>query len=268
MACENRYRTILREKAALIVIDNVWNLEHLKPFLSEAPLSRLLFTTRDSGIAKIITNRRYAANILQSAEARDLLARSAGKKLDDLPPEADQIIAACSGLAAAIAQIGASLCDVTLPEWRDTLSALETADISAIEEQLPSGQQSFFKSLAVSIQAIPQQMQQRYMKLAVLLEDVPAPLPVLQTLWVVNEAEGRRTARYFVDRSLATWESPTDPSRGIKLHDLQLDYVRARYPNRETLDLIHGAVRLSAHVIQDDPSQFSLPTHRSAPFSL
>ena len=52
LACENRYRTILREKAALVVVDDVWNLEHLQPLLVDAPRSRFLFTTRDAGIAK------------------------------------------------------------------------------------------------------------------------------------------------------------------------------------------------------------------------
>jgi hypothetical protein len=137
------------------------------------------------------------------------------------------------------------------------LEALEKADISAIEEQLPSGQQSFFKSLAVSIEAIPARTQQRYGNLAVLLEDVPAPLVVLQNLWIADEADTLRCARYLVERSLATWESSEDPSRGIRLHDLQLDYVRGCYPHRETLDLIHAAIRLSAHVIQGDPSQFA-----------
>src|SRR5262249_55969629 len=89
-----------------------------------------------------------------------------------------------------------------------------------------------------------------------LLEDVPAPLVVLQTLWKVNEPEGRRTARYFVDRSLATCETG-EPARGIKLHDLQLDYVRARFDDQAALQLIHGAVRLSAHVIGRRPEEFA-----------
>ena len=144
-----------------------------------------------------------------------------------LPAEAERIIQACGELALAVAQVGASLRDVSREEWGDALRALEEADISGIEERLPNGQRSFFKSLGVSVEALPRQMQERYLKLAVLLEDVPAPLVVLQTLWKVNEAEGRRTARYFVDRSLATWEAE-EPARGIKLHDLQLDYLRAR----------------------------------------
>jgi hypothetical protein len=38
LACENRYRTILREKAALVVVDDVWNLAHLKLLLVDGPV--------------------------------------------------------------------------------------------------------------------------------------------------------------------------------------------------------------------------------------
>lgn len=160
-------------------------------------------------------------------------------------------------MAAAVAQIGASLQHLSAAEWRDTLQALESADISAIEDRLPSGQRSFFKSLAVSFQAIAEQMQTRYLALAVLLQEVPAPAVVLQKLWNVNEAETRRTASYFVDRSLALWEDETDPESGIRLHDLQFDYIRAQFADRQALDLIHGAVRLSSNPISRDPSQFA-----------
>jgi hypothetical protein len=173
-----------------------------------------------------------------------------------LPADAEPIIQACGESALAVAQVGASLRDVSLDEWRDMLRALERADLSSIEDRLPSGQKSFFKSLAFSVEALPRQMQERYLRLAVLLEDVPAPLAVLRTLWKVDEAEGRRTARCFVDRSLATWESG-EPACGIKLHDLQLDYVRARFNDPAALELIHGAVRLSANVIVRRPEEFA-----------
>jgi WD40 repeat protein len=254
LACENRYRTILREKAALVVVDDVWNLEHLKPLLVDASRSRFLFTTRDSGIANAVTDRKYSANLLSETEARDLLAGWSGQ---DLPPEAQQMIEACGELAAAISQIGACLREASPAEWCDLVQALDRADISAIEDRLPTGQVSFFKSLAVSVQAIPQQMQERYLKLAVLLEDVPAPLVVLQTLWKATEAEARRAARYFVERSLATWEDGAGPARGVRLHDLQLDYVRARFSDQTALSLIHAALRLSANVVAPRPEEFA-----------
>lgn len=42
------------------------------------------------------------------------------------------------------------------------------------------------------------------------------------------------------------------------LHDLQSDYIRKQDPNQETLPLLRGAVRLSAHVIARDRNQFAL----------
>ena len=70
----------------------------------------------------------------------------------------------------------------------------------------------------------------------------------------MNEAEARRISRQFVDRSLAQRDGAGE---SIRLHDLQLDYVRAQYPDKEALELIHGAVRLSSNVIAKDPDQFA-----------
>lgn len=138
--------------------------------------------------------------------------------------------------------------------WRDTLDLLRKADLSAIQEQLPDGQDSFFKAVEVSFQSLKPQMQQRYKALAVLLEDMAAPLPILETLWNVDTAEARRISRSLVDRSLAQ-RNGADES--IRVHDLQLDYVRAQYSDKEALELIRGAVRLSSSVTARGPDQFA-----------
>jgi WD40 repeat protein len=83
---------------------------------------------------------------------------------------------------------------------------------------------------------------------------------VQQTLWGVDAGEALETAEQFVSLSLA--QRDTDAQReadggGIRLHDLQLDWVRAQYPDRAALELIHEALRLSSHVIERDPGQFS-----------
>src|SRR5438270_9947281 len=77
-ACENRYKTILQDKAALVVIDDIWNLQQLEPLLVNARRSRFLFTTRDDTIANAVTERNFSAKLLKDAEARELLARNAG----------------------------------------------------------------------------------------------------------------------------------------------------------------------------------------------
>src|SRR5262249_11898349 len=93
----------------------------------------------------------------------------------------------------------------------------------------------------------------RYESLAVLPDKMSAPLPVLQTLWNATPAQARRWANSLVDRSLALPSS----SGGIALHDLQADYVRSQWRDRVSLDLIQGAIRLSASTLERDSTQFS-----------
>jgi hypothetical protein len=50
----------------------------------------------------------------------------------------------------------------------------------------------------VSFQSLKPEMQERYKALAVLLEDTAAPLPMVQTLWNVSEAEAQRLSRLLV----------------------------------------------------------------------
>jgi len=273
-ACINRYKTSLAQKAALIVVDDVWKKSDLDPFLAESPRARLLFTTRDASISRFIGAREHTAELLPLEQSRELLAAWAGLGSEALPPEADAIIRECGNLPLALSVVGALLRDAAPEVWGDTVRLLQKADLAAIAGQLPPGQESFFRAVEVSFQALAPEMQKRYQALAVLLEDMAAPLPVLETLWGANDAEARRVSRQFVDRSLAHWEGVMmgGPKQGgvkrgdaeqerktgsIRLHDLQLDYVRAQYPDREALDLIHGALRLSGHVIERDPAQFA-----------
>jgi WD40 repeat protein len=252
LACEHQYRTTMANKAALVVVDDVWSVADLKPLLAESPRSRFLFTTRDASIGRFVAAREHTAQQLEREQARELLAAWADVPVAELPTEADAVIAECRGLPLALSVVGAMLRGADDAVWWDTVGLLRKADLSAIDDQLPDGQESFFRAVEVSYQALKPAMQERYRDLAVLLEDMPAPLPVLQTLWGGDEAEARRISRHFVDRSLA-WRD----GDGIRLHDLQLDYVRALYPDKDVLELIHGAMRLSAHVIARDPRQFA-----------
>jgi hypothetical protein len=251
---ETMYRTTIANKAALIVIDDIWSKADLDPFLAESPRSRFLFTTRDSSIARFSGAREHRVDLLDAKQSRELLALWAGLEVAHLPPTANDILDECNGLPLALSTVGALLRGTALTEWGDTAHLLHNADLAAIEEQLPPGQQSFFRAVEVSVKALPPKLQHMYSSLAVLLDDMPAPLPVLETLWNVGEAEARQIGRQLADRSLAQRDVT---SGGIRLHDLQLDYVRARYADSEVLVLIHGAVRLSAHVIEKDPRQFA-----------
>jgi hypothetical protein len=266
LACENRYRTTIASKAALVVIDDVWSLSDIQPLLADSPRSRFLFTTRDASIGRFVAAREHRADLLAPNQARELLASWANLSVKKLPPSANEIVDQCGRLPLALSVIGAMLRDTDEQFWKATLSLLGKADISALEDQLPFGQQSFFKAVEISFQSLKPANQDRYKELAVLLEDMPAPPAILQTLWNLNHDESTRIAKLLVDRSLAQLD---DASKGIRLHDLQLDYIRAQWPkeHKEALSLIHGAIRLSSNVITRDPDQFvSQVTGRLLPY--
>jgi WD40 repeat protein len=270
-ACISQYRNALRDKAALIVLDDVWNASDIEPFRTESPRSRLLITTRDAGIASSFGAREFTAELLADAEAREVLARWAGLQPQSFPPQAKAVIDECKNLPLALAMIGAQLKGKPARHWDIVLGYLRHADLASIKARFPEPHTSLFRAIEVSFEALREddvEASQRYLALAVLLEDMAAAPAVQQTLWNVDEAEALKTSARFVDLSLAQRDQAVD---GIRLHDLQLDYVRAHYPDQGALALIHGAVRLSAHVIEKHPREFAsqvvgrLLPHRTAP---
>ena len=48
----SRFRACLRDKAALLILDDIWDARQVNHFRANAPRCRLLFTTRDASVAQ------------------------------------------------------------------------------------------------------------------------------------------------------------------------------------------------------------------------
>jgi NB-ARC domain len=94
-ACISKFRHTFRDKAALIVLDDVWHAADIEPFRAESPRPRLLVTTRDTGIAPTFGAREFTAVLPTSDEAREVLARWTGLQADALPAQASELIREC-----------------------------------------------------------------------------------------------------------------------------------------------------------------------------
>ena len=255
LGCKNRYRNTIREKAALIVIDDVWRSADIAPFMADSPRSRILFTTRDGSIAGDLGAEEHTAGLLTFKQSRELLARWSGRDITHLPAESVNVISACGGLPLALSMIGAMLRGKPTPYWKHVYNLLRNADLSKIRAQFPEYPHTdLLRAIQISVDALTPKARKLYLALAVLLDGMPVHALVQQVLWNANELEALDIAEQFVNLSLAQRE--TDGC-SIRLHDLQLDYIRAQYTDREALDLIQGAVRLSSNVIERDPAQFT-----------
>jgi len=291
LECINRYRSVMQAKAALVVVDDVWRPADVEPFRADPPRSRLLFTTRDASIAAAVGAEEHTAELLTAEQSRALLARWAHANPDALPPEAENILRDCGRLPLALAMIGAMLRGKPSAYWKFVGNLLRCADLAKIKAQFPDYPHTdLLRAIQVSVDALDAKARERYLALAVMLEDMPIAPAIQQTLWGADEMDALETAEQFVSLSVAQREAqqdgtqqddtqqdgdadsirlpqsvmpaqagiqPSGNSGSIRLHDLQLDYVRAQYPDRQALDLIHGAMHLSSHVIERDPSQFA-----------
>jgi WD40 repeat protein len=249
LGCKNQYRTTIRNKAALIVIDDVWRARDLEPFRAESPRSRLLFTTRDADIAAATGAREHSVNLLDEEQSREVLAGGIGP----LPAEGYEIIHECGRLPLALAMVAAMLRSKPHSAWKRVLNQLQNSDLEKIRAEFPIYPHTdLLRAIQVSIEALDDVSRRRYLALAVLLEDMPVHPAIQRTLWNVDESEAEETSERFISRALAQRDK-----EGIRLHDLQLDYVRAQYPEKPTLQLIHEAARLSSHLLQKDSGQFA-----------
>ena len=251
---EAAYRGLLRDKAALIVLDDVWTLKDAEPFLPPGGRSRLLYTSRNGELAAPLGAESHEVGVLKPEQARSFLLRWSGRERNPPPePSCSDILAQCKGLVLALAMIGARLRGQADQEWSFALRDLKEAKLRYIKHAAGYEYETLHASIAVSVDALDSAAKQAYLQLAVLLEDMPAPESLLQELWGGAPEDVHRLARQLVDRSLAG----RDAEGSLRLHDLQLDYLRMEHPDPAALALIHATVLRSLHVIERNPEQFS-----------
>jgi WD40 repeat protein len=250
------YRRYLSDKAALIVLDDVWSVRDVDPFRAESPMSCLLITTRDGSIPTGIGAVPVEPRFLAPAEARKVLALWSGLSIVTLPAEASDLIQECGGLVLALAIIGAMLRGKPHTYWGYVLNLLQNPNLMKKPRHQVADYPypDVFLALQVSVDALQPEIRNRYLVLAVLLEGMLIHPLIQRTLWNVGEFDALETAEEFI--RLALVQRAGDDGI-IRLHDLLLDYVRAKYPDPEALKLIHDAMRLSSHIIESDPTQFA-----------
>lgn len=216
-----------------------------------------MFTTRNASISASFGAGEFKAELLTEDESRQVLKRWSRWPSDTLPDEADKIIHECGRLPLALSMIGASLRGAPGEYWKGVADHL-ASDLSLIEGKVGEYQHySFLRAIQVSLEALEKKSEQdkeRYLALAVLLEDMEAPVQILSALWGLDDFKTLGTAQRLVNLSLAQRDGP---EKGLRLHDLQLDYLRKQYVEQEDLSLIREAIQLSYHVIVKDPGQFA-----------
>ena len=216
---------LFAEREALLVLDDIWQLDTAKALDVVGPRGRLLITTRDAEILVGLGAEEHRVDVLSPEQALILLASWAGLEVRDLPSFAAEIARECGYLPLALAMVGAMV-RLRPIGWADALERLKHAALGKIRRNFPDyPYPDLLRALEVSVEALSPHDRDRYLELAVFPEDAAIPVAVLETLWSsvgLSSADARDLVGKFVARSLAQ----VDTENRVRLHDLQADYLR------------------------------------------
>jgi WD40 repeat protein len=223
-AASNRLRNRLRDKAALIVLDDVWNPRDAAPFLLDSPRSRLMITTRDARVAVALGAQQQELHVLTWEQSLQLISLWADCEFSALPREAAEIVRECGSLPLAVAMVGAQLRGKP-DRWPHVLQKLRNADLDRIRQSFPEYPHTdLLRAIEISMDALDDVLRRRYLDFAVFPEDCAIPEAAVGTLWKLDKYDVADSVDQLVDLSLAT----RDTDRRLRIHDLLLDYLRSR----------------------------------------
>jgi WD40 repeat protein len=226
----------LEDRSCLIVVDDVWDAAHLRPFLRGGKQCARLFTTRDVEIAA--EGKRVEVDEMTPEESVALMtaglpgvdpeqARALSRRLGEWPLAIE--------LARATVRQKLELGEAPQKALQYVSRALEKKGLSAIGKQTAERRHRTIDStLQAGFGLLPEEDRDRLTELSIFPEDVAIPLSAAGVLWALDEFDTEETAQKFARLSLLRLDLR---SGTIRLHDVMRSWLGERVPNAESL---HG----------------------------
>jgi transcriptional regulator with XRE-family HTH domain len=158
------YRSLLRDRRALIILDNAGSEEQVRPLLPGEGPSRTLITSRPllTGLEGV---RRLALEPLALPEARELLAGILGERAGaGEEPALARLAELCEGLPLALRIVGNRL--LSRPGWDAADLAARLADEERRLDQLTAGDLQVASAFATSYEQLADSARRMFRRLA------------------------------------------------------------------------------------------------------
>ncbi len=188
-AAQSAIRQALAGKRALLILDDVWHLDHAAALNLVSVPGWLLVTTRKREVLVGLAAQEFCVDVLSLPEALRMLADWAGVKDPALLPlQATDVAQACGRLPLALAMIGAMV-QLRPTVWPDALEFLRSRELEEFRRAFTDyPYPDLLRAIAVSVDEPPPDDRERYLDLAVFPEDEPIPEGPLQVLWGLTPA--------------------------------------------------------------------------------
>jgi hypothetical protein len=214
----------LEQRTCLLVIDDVWDAAHLRPFLRGAKSSARLFTTRNNNIAADANS--VLVDEMRAVEATAMLMKGVvgldGATARDLAQRLGEWPLALE-LAAASIRERVRLGDSTQKAARRVLAMLESRGVS----RLPIS-----RVIETSLEMLDQDSRRRFAELSIFPEDTAIPSAAAGSVWQLDEFDTEDLAQRLTRLSLLK----LDLQRGaMRLHDVMRSWLGAQIKSAEEL---------------------------------
>jgi hypothetical protein len=229
-------------KRCLVVIDDVWSFQHLKPFLHGSAYSSRLVTSRIFSVAvSAAPDERYRINVMEpdANEADRIL--SAGLSVPDGSLGRLRVLANRLKRVPLLLQLGNRTLVQQCALGQTVDDALEWAlqqyrDLGVVafdEKNAKERHDAVGNTVEVSLGFLADE-RRRCLELGVLHEDTDIPFSVLGALWTLKETQVQALAQRLHDFGVVKLNLP---ARSVRLHDYIREYLEGILPDRA---LVHG----------------------------
>ena len=227
----------LTGRTCLIVVDDVWDIAHLSPFLRGGEGCTRLITTRNFAIAAEV-DRRISVDVMKSSEAVDLLVSRLESRPEKLTPFYE--LAHRLGEWPLLLELAGAALRKRIARG-DTMSgalvylneALDVEGVQAFDQHNATERnRAVAKTIGASLNLLEEERRERYLQLAVFPEDIDIPVSTVNQLWRLNSFKTMRECENLHDLSLVRLSLKTDT---IRLHDV----IRAFLAEQQETTVLH-----------------------------
>ncbi len=232
-------RTLLHDKACLLVVDDAWHADDVWPFLGGGDRCRAMITTRDAGLARKVGARLYDLGVMTEAQALALFEARLGSLTQRAREQAAALARELGYLPLAVELAAAQVeggC-----AWQDLLDAFRQrlADLAVLDlDEASLRNDSLRLSLRLSLAQLSEEDYQAFAWLGVLAEDARLDPALAAVLWDQSEAAAHKRLLRLRDRALLRLAG----DNVYIIHDLLHDEAQLRLAEQVSLTEAHAAL--------------------------
>lgn len=228
-------QTLLHGKAVLLVVDDAWESDKVKPFRVASSQSQLLITSRRADVADGVGAYLQQLNLMTPPESLELLSKSLGREIEEVEKQEALRVAETVGYLPIALNLVAARVKLGIT-WVKLETALkqEVANLKVLygARQENSLEATFNLSLK-ALRDYDEQAWKNFIWLGVLPEDVTIAAPMAVTLWdMESQDEADERLELLWNDALLQSDSPIFVGdvewKGYKIHDLLHDVARSR----------------------------------------